>query len=456
MTHGQDIDSVLYETPERVREIQDIQLKKTMSLCKTGHRFYQRLFKTHGIEFDDIRSIEDLEALPLTEKTDYMNHPQEFVLQCSDLPPFERTIYNQLYTTGTTTGQPTPFYNTARDYYGVLAISKRIARIIGITAQDTIINTYPLTQIPHLTSFAAYCYATVAGARLVSTLTGTPNPEFPVTRNTREAARMIQDSQATLIWGFPSFIRRILSLAEEMDLRYPCMRCAAVSGEPCSDGLREDIVKRLTRLGASNPTVNNRFGFTEMSTVFVECDPEGRGGFHNPAPDYFFIEVVDLETRKRLPDGQVGYLAITHLNRRGTVLLRYLTGDMVALSHEPCPCCGRKAVRVITQPVRKSELVKFKGTLINPKPLQEALSALSAVEEFQILFTKLDPQDPLSQDHLQIKIATREDHDQVKDQIVSLTLQSIEMRPEVIFVHRDAIYNPDEVFKSKRILVLNQ
>ena len=47
--------------------------------------------------------------LPLTTKIDYMNQPQDFVLQCPDLPLFERIVYNLLYTTGTTSGQPTPF-----------------------------------------------------------------------------------------------------------------------------------------------------------------------------------------------------------------------------------------------------------------------------------------------------------------------------------------------------------
>ena len=32
---------------------------------------------------------------------------------------------------------------------------------------------------------------------------------------------------------------------------------------------------------------------------------------------------------RRLPDGESGMLAITHLHRRGTVLLRYLVGDIV-------------------------------------------------------------------------------------------------------------------------------
>ncbi len=40
-------------------------------------------------------------------------------------------------------------------------------------------------------------------------------------------------------------------------------------------------------------------------------------------------EVVDLDTGQPLPDGERGALAITLLARRGTVLLRYLVGDIV-------------------------------------------------------------------------------------------------------------------------------
>ncbi len=455
MSDSLDPNSNLYQSPEYVREVQNARLKRMMALCEKGHPFYRRFFKSRGIEFAAIQSIEDLEMLPLTAKIDYMNQPQDFVLQCPDLPLFERIVYNLLYTTGTTTGQPTPFYNTAHDYYAVLAISKRIAGLIGITPRDTIVNTYPLTQVPHLTFFAAFCYATVSGARLVSTLTGTPNPEFPITRSSREAAQMIQDSQATILWGLPSFVRRILDLAEESGLRYPGVRLAAVSGEPCSVGLREDIRKRLQRLGSPDPLINNRFGFTEMSTVFVECDPRGAGGFHHTAPDHFFIEAVDPQTGRRVPDGERGHLALTHLHRRGTVLLRYLTGDLVVLAHDPCPFCGRTVPRVVSQPVRQSELIKFKGTLINPKPLQEALSALPGLEEFQIIFTRKDPGDPLSPDHLQLKIAAvARDQAALRQQVVDLTLQTIEMRPEVLFVPRDEIYDPEVAFKSKRIVVV--
>jgi len=448
------IGLILYQPAEVIRKIQDQGVRRLMSLCRNGHSFYQRRFRKKGIDFSSIQTIDDLELLPLTSKSDYMEQPEDFVLKIPEAPMFERIIYNLLYTAGTTTGHPTPFYNTPHDYYLTLTISKRIAEIVGITPNDTIVNTYPLTNVPHLTFFAAFWYATVTGAKLVSTLTGTPHSDFPVTNSSEKAARMVQESEGTIIWGNPSFIRRLLIMAEEMGLRYPYVRLAAVSSEPCSLGLREDIVQRLGRLGAMRPHVNNRFGFTEISAVFVECDPEGKAGFHNPAPDNFFLEVVDEQAGKRLQDGEAGFLTITHLNRRGTVLIRYLTGDIVTLSREPCPYCGRTAERITSQPYRKSDLIKFKGTLINPKPLLTALSEVSEIKEFQVIFTKVDPIDPLSPDHLQIKIATDENEDGIREKITKIGVQSVEMRPEVLFVNQNEIYDPDKSFKSKRIIDL--
>ena len=453
-TGMESISEIFSKTPEEIRSLQDRGVRRMMTLCQEGHAYYRKVFAEKGIDFSEIRGIDDLERVPLTSKKDYMAQPEAFVLKLEDAPLFERIVYNMLYTTGTTTGKPTPFYNTAHDYYATLMISKRVAQIVGLTPEDTIANTYPLTMVPHLTFFAAFWYATVIGARLVSTLTGTPNPEFPVTNSSRHAAKMVETSRATVLWGIPSFLRRLLTLAEEMGLDYHRIRLAAVAGEPCSQGLRDDIIHRLRRLGARDPYVNNRFGFTEISTVLVECDRNGQGGFHNPAPDHFFLEVVDIETGKRLEDGNPGYLAVTHLNRRGTVLLRYLTGDIVSLSHEPCPFCGRQTTRVVSQPFRKSNLIKFKGTLINPEPLVRALSGMPDLEEFQVVFTRKNPEDPLSPDHLQVRVATNGERESITQKIVEACLQTVEMRPEVLFVPKNDIYDPDKGFKSKRIVDL--
>lgn len=456
MIDKENVEWVLYQSSEVIRDLQNEGIEGMMALCQRGHRFYQEFFSKNGIDFESIRTVEDLESVPLTSKVDYMEHPEDFILKIQDAPAFERILYNLLYTTGTSTGRPTPFYNTAHDYYATLMAAKRLASIMGIMSNDVIANTYPLTNVPHLTFFGAFCCATVSGASLVSTLTGTPHPDFPVTNSSHRAAQMIQECKATIIWGIPSFIRRLLMMAEEMGLRYPYLRLAAVAGEPCSQGLREDIIQRMKALGANNPFVNNRYGFTEISTVFTECDPRGENGFHNPAPDMFFLETVDEQTGKRVPKGDPGYLAVTHLNRRGTILIRYLTGDIAVISHEACPACGRTTSRIVSQPYRKSELLKFKGTLINPKPLVSALSEIPEVEEFQVIFTRLNPSDPLSQDHLQVKLSTRSDREKVKEKVINLAVQVVEMRPEVIFVDQNEIYDIDKSFKSKRIIDLRK
>ena len=85
-----------------------------------------------------------------------------------------------------------------------------------------------------------------------------------------------------------------------------------------------------------------------------------------------------------------GALAITQLNRRGTCLVRYLVGDIVSLTHEPCPHCGRTGDRIVPPIVRTKDLLKVKGMLINPTVLLESLTAVPNVDEFQVVLTRQD------------------------------------------------------------------
>ena len=55
-----------------------------------------------------------------------------------------------------------------------------------------------------------------------------------------------------------------------------------------------------------------------MQVGSVECCPDS--GYHNPAPDHFYFEIVDPDTHKPLPEGERGLSVLTHLDRRGTVL----------------------------------------------------------------------------------------------------------------------------------------
>ena len=114
-----------------------------------------------------------------------------------------------------------------------------------------------------------------------------------------------------------------------------------------------------------------------MQGGFVQCAEHAEG--QNVTPDLYYLETVDPDTGRRLPDGEAGMLAITHLHRRGTVMLRYLVGDVVTLSRAPCPICGRVGERVTATPRRTGNLVKCRGMLVNTDLVADTVSALPGV-----------------------------------------------------------------------------
>src|SRR5205823_10672484 len=126
--------------------------------------------------------------------------------------------------------------------------------------------------------------------------------------------------------------------------------------------------------------------FTELQGSTGECVE--LGGSHHPATDQTPFEVLDEQNHTPLPDGKSGLFTVTHLDRRGTVLLRYAIGDLTAISHEVCPHCGRQGPRIITNTVRTFELVKFNGALLNPDALKEAIATVEGIEEYQIVFIR--------------------------------------------------------------------
>ena len=137
----------------------------------------------------------------------------------------------------------------------------------------------------------------------------------------------------------------------------------------------------------------------------------------NVTPDLYHLEVVDPETGRRLPDGESGMLAITHLHRRGTVLLRYLVGDIVTLSREPCPHCGRIGERVVKTPRRTGSLVKCRGMLVNTDVVIDVLSAVEAIGVFQVVFMRDDA--PGAMDRMVIRIERDADDAGLRERLIA-------------------------------------
>ena len=183
--------------------------------------------------------------------------------------------------------------------------------------------------VPHQGFLSASWGAQAIGAKLISTLTGRGYGDFDVRRSLDEAVRLVERQRATIIWGITTFVRRFVVRAQELGADLGSVRMAMVMGEPCPPGMREDIRDRLEFLGSAEPRISNGYGFTEMQGPAMECVELGPR--HIAAPEQFHFEVVDVETGEPVAEGTPGLLLMSHLNRRGTVLLRYRVGDIVAI-----------------------------------------------------------------------------------------------------------------------------
>jgi phenylacetate-CoA ligase len=442
---------LLYRSHEEIRALQNQRFRHQIALCFRAHPYYQELFRRLKLTPDDFESIEDVQKLPVTTKHDYLSNPEAFRLTAlPEFLPQERILWGMNYTTGTTTGIPAPFFNTTYDVFHSEAF-KRHASIIGLMAQDIVINLYPLTPFPHLTSGFPFGVMSI-GASVVSPLMSVVDPN----RSLDEAVWMIERKKGTVLGGIPSYVRRVILRAEELGADFSRVRLVLVIGESFPGGTREEMRQRLLRLGASKHdlSVRSGLGFTEMQGSTAECVELGSS--HNPVPDQIYFEVLNEQSHSPQPDGVSGLFTITHLDRRGTVLLRYAIGDLTAISHEICPDCGRQGPRIVTNTVRTFEQVMFNGALLTPDGIKEAIATVEGIEEYQIVFTKEQEHDPSSPDTLLVRVTVQPDEqERVRTELAAKVTAAVSMRPSIEFVgNRREIFDPHHTFNATRVVDL--
>jgi phenylacetate-coenzyme A ligase PaaK-like adenylate-forming protein len=435
-----------WETPEDVRAMQSALVRPIMALCAARHRWYRRLFAERGIDPGAIRSLADLDRLPTTSKATFIENPEAFRLEPDPEAPQEYVLADVTYTAGTTSGVPTPIYQTAYDLRGVLFAQLRMAAIRGLVRGDRVVNLYPFAPYPHGGWLRPTQAAATLGAPVVAATGGAGRGRFPITRRLGEVAELTVETNPTVVWGVPSYVERVLHEIIEAGGRLPALRMLAVSGEPCPAGRRAKLIDLAESAGAGEPFVSDSLGASELQFSLVECP--GGGGFHHPAPELAHIEVVDEDGRS-VPDGDPGRLAYTHLDRRGTVLIRFLVGDRAVLDRSACPECGWLGGRVVRHLGREGNLIKVRGALINIDAVHAAVAALEDVLDHRLEVETREGADALI---ATLAVAADADRATAREEVVDRVRAATGVRPEVEFAGLDEIWTPDERMKPARFI----
>lgn len=438
-------------TAEAIARVRSARLHRTMQAVVAAHPYYRTILADAGLTADDFRSIDDLEKLPLTSKQDYISDPHAFRLDAdaltAEFPPEERVIWDIAYTSGTTGGKPSPFYNTTHDIYGILDQARRCNEAEGLVATDVIANLYPVAAFPTGAFLSVIRSGMIGGQPVVYGMTGSANSDFKVRNSTAEAIEKIEPVRPTVLWGVPSFIRRFVADAAARGADFSSVRLVVTSGEPVSENLRNELRANLQLMGASDIGFRARYAFTEMQGGLVQCADDAAP--QNITPDLYFLETVNPETGERVPYGEEGHMAITHLHRRGTVMLRYIVGDVVTLSLDPCPVSGRRGERVVATPRRTGNLVKCRGMLVNTDVVLDYLGAIDGVGDVQIEFRRDDV--PGAMDEMILRLELNGDNG-LREKISADIRAAVSMRPDVQFVGRGTLYDQNKSLKLRRII----
>jgi phenylacetate-coenzyme A ligase PaaK-like adenylate-forming protein len=384
-----------------------------------------------------------------------MADPERFRLQFETPSLYDQT-HSLMYTTGTTTGRPTLYPLTGHDMMGSIEGMARGMKQAYFVPGDIVVSAFPYSPTAHLTTLSPH-YFNSAGCAFLACFTGAPYDEFHIHNTQAYVADALERMRGTIIIGVASFVRRMARDAARQGRDFSSVRIAYISGEVCTERMRDDVRASLRRCGAEAVFVTTPYAFTEAALAWTEC--RELGWWHLAAPDQIHCEVVDPRTHEPVAAGTRGLLVITHLNRRGVPLVRYAPGDLSAVVEEPCPDCGRFTQSMVitegsTAVARTHDLAKIKGTLINPQVLASVVGNTEGVLEYQIVFDRRDHDDPLSDEVLIVRVATDGDVDEaaLQERLRGAVFEASELRPSVEFVPASEIFDPSVNFKAVRIV----
>lgn len=317
----------------------------------------------------DPDSLDDLARFPFLRKQDLRdNYP--FGLFAVD-----RSELARVHASSGTTGKPTVVGYTNDDLAIWAECVARCLRGAGIEPGWMLHNGYGYGLFTG--GLGLHSGAEAAGIGVVPVSGG----------NTERQLMLIEDFAPEAICCTPSYA---LTLAERLGdrARSSSLEVGILGAEPWSDRMRDAIEAQLEIIAV------NIYGLSEVIGPGVSCETADRSGLVI-MEDHFLPEIVDPETGERLPDGQVGVLVLTSLTKQAFPVLRYWTGDLCSITHEPSPC-GRTHARMSSIVGRADDMLVIRGVNVYPSNIEHSLLQIDGVSpHFQLIVRRQGTLDTL-------------------------------------------------------------
>lgn len=360
-----------------LRELQSEKLRRLMKEV-SANEFYREKLRAANVDFDEIKSVDDLRAMPFTTKP-------ELVEEQLSHPPYGRLLtyplsrYLYFHQTSGTTGRPLKCLDTQESWQWWERCWGYVYRGAGVTQDDTVFCAFSFG--PYLSHWAAISGAWHVGAMCIAG--GGMNSE--------QRLQAILDNRATVLVCTPTYALHLAEVAraKEIDLRSSLIRVGIYAGEP---GASLPNVRRAIE-EAWGARVFDHAGATEVGAWAYDCEAQDTAIHLNEAE--FIFEVIEPESGNAVDEGERGELVITSLGRAAMPALRYRTGDTVEMTRARC-ACGRTFARISGGVLgRADDMMIVRGVNIYPAAIDDLMRGLLDIAEYEVHIRRVSGLDDL-------------------------------------------------------------
>jgi len=376
------------KTGPELRKLQLEGLQWTVKHAYLGSPFYKERLERAGIKASHIRSLKDLSKLPFTTAKD-LQEGYPFPLLSV---PFEKVV--RIHASSGTTGKRKVLCYTQKDIDDWAHFFARCYEMAELTREDRVQIAVGYGVWTAGVGFQLGCEK--FGAMAIPVGPG----------NVDMQCQFLIDMQSTAMCCTASMG---LLMAEEVHRRgirkEIRLKKMIFGSERSSDAMRAKIKDMLG--------LEHLFdipGMTELYGPGTGLDCVHHKGIHYWA-DYYILEILDPDTLKPVPDGEIGEMVVTTLRKEAAPLIRYRTRDLTRLIPGQCPC-GSILPRHDRLLGRSDDMIIFRAVNIYPGQIDHVLSGIVGIgSEYQILLDRKED----GKDYMTIKVERAEGGEKERD-----------------------------------------
>ena len=349
---------------ERILEIQNEKIVRQVRHVWDHVPYYRHLMEQKGVKPEDIRGVEDIHKLPFLSKADLRDTYPYGMLGTS----LDNCV--RIHSTSGTTGKRVVAFYTQADIDLWEDCCARAIVAAGGSKEDVV-------QVCYGYGLFTGGSGLHGGAHKVGCLT------LPMSSgNTDRQIQFMMDLESTILCCTPSYAAYIGEALAEHGFKPEDnkLKAGIFGAEPWTEEMRHEIEKSL------GIKAYDIYGLTETSGPGVAFECEEQTGMHINE-DHFYAEIIDPETGEVLPEGEVGELVFTSLDKEAFPLLRYRTRDLCVLSRKPCSC-GRTHVKMAKPMGRSDDMLIIRGVNVFPSQIETVLLNEGYTPNYQIVLDR--------------------------------------------------------------------